>query len=219
MRGSAWPSACARPAGISGQRPTACVSGASRTTHTPMSMSNTSPTTSNSTPTSAPMCAATARDAGACGDGRMPTHSAENAPALSASKLQSTGTAVRVSRYRGWIDLSVVPDVRFSPPAEKRPCMNEHVLTRVCALLARGSRRYPLRWKARRRRCSPSCSPTLHDTRRPSRASQASSTRNRPHQAKTDRVRLCLRVYLRAYLRFCLRVKNRTPGRRGNCCK
>jgi hypothetical protein len=35
----------------------------------------------------------------------------------------------------------------------------------------------------------------------------------------TDRVRLCLRVCFRVYLRFCLRVKKRTPGARGNCCK
>lgn len=116
--------------------------------------------------------------------GRAPDGELRGFEPLPASNLRSTGTATRVSRYRGWIDLSVVPGARSSPPAEKRPCMNEHVLTKVCALLARGSSRYPPRWSARRRRCSPSCSPTLHDTMRPSRASQASRTRNRPHQAR-----------------------------------
>jgi hypothetical protein len=38
-------------------------------------MSNATPVTSDSTLTSAPACAVTARGAGACGDGRTPTHS------------------------------------------------------------------------------------------------------------------------------------------------
>lgn len=66
--------------------------------------------------------------------------------------------------------------------------MNVYVLMIACVSPGRGWNRSPPRWSARRLRCSPSCSRMLHETARPSRALQASSTRHRPHMARANHV-------------------------------
>lgn len=106
--------------------------------------------------------------------------------------------------------LSVVPKP-VSPPAEKRLCMNVYVLMIACVSCARGWNRSPPRWRARRRRCSPNCSLTPHETARPSRARQASSTRNRPHIARANHVS-ALPSPLPAFLPARLRNKPPSPA-------
>jgi hypothetical protein len=93
--------------------------------------------------------------------------------------------------------------------------MNMYVLMIACVSRARGWNHSPPRWSARRRRCSPSYSRTPHETARPSHAGQASSTRNRPHMARADRVSglpLPLPAFLPLFLSSRLRNESPSPA-------